>query len=190
MKRRLSHDIYGSCEQCGEVSYTEDLLTNQQFDQICITCHSTIYTECPTCDGYLLDADEECRSAEHCSCISCTDKLENHALKCVGCNDLVIKPRDDLTFAIVDVCYPCLRTRCLGCFKVARNVVCLDCRQLQPEFHILMELIGTRDIVNIISDFLLPNTREIILNYPNIDMLNMIYGRNLLNDAKLLHNEQ
>ncbi len=127
MKRHLT---YSSCDHCGELIYEEEVISNQQFDNICTTCHSMIYIECPTCDGCILDPDEdyplECRSTEHCSCIYCTDKLEKYAYRCIGCHDIVIKPRDDSTFSIVDVCYSCLRTRCLGCFKSARDVVCRE----------------------------------------------------------------
>ncbi len=189
MKRRFMYDS-SSCDHCGEtICNEEEDISNQQFDHLCHSCHSTVYRLCSVCDAYIIEEDddeeEECRAVLHCSCIYCADKVEQYAFKCIGCDESVNKPRDDLTFPIHDVCYHCLKTRCLGCFKRDHTIVCKDCITSQPDFTLVLKMVGITDLAILIFEFIMPNSREIILSYET----GTVHGCNLLADARRLHSE-
>jgi hypothetical protein len=162
MKRR-----YVSCDRCSELIY-DDNYSNQQFDNLCTYCHSTAYDTCIECESCILDDDDgedlRCRALVHCTCDFCSSHTKRY-MTCLGCREDVVKERDDLTFAIIDVCYTCLMTRCLGCYQ-SETMVCNLCITTNTTYRILLLKIKTVDIAKTIMSYILPS-RHVVIGHPN-----------------------
>ncbi len=149
------------CEECG-VSGCE-ISSNQTFDAICEECHRAAYFDCACGAKTLYDYDEEthCHEREHCECESCSDIRP--LLDCIGCGDMVDKPRDCDTAMILDVCRYCLFTMCLVCLKTTtESSVCRECVERSVTYHVLSKLIP-RDVIGCVMEYVIPRRCTIVL---------------------------